>query len=273
MAACGLLWSTTGLLIKLVDWHPFAIAAARSAIPAIFLLAVVRRPRFKFSFDKTIGAVFMAATVILFVFANKHTTAANAILLQYAAPIYVAILGAATLKEKPRMEHWLALAAICLGMFLFFKESLGKGDLLGDLMAALSGVTFALQIVVLRKQKDDSPFDSLLLGHIFIALIAGLISLFLPAPIVTARTLLLIVPVSIAQVGLATILFAYAIKRITALESILTAVIEPLFSPLWVFLFLGELPGKTALLGGVLIISAVVTSSIISALRSAKARR
>ena len=271
MAGCAFLWSTAGIFIKLVDWQPFAIAGARSAIAAVFLWIVIRRPRFTFSFDQVSTALAYAATMILFVFANKHTTSANAILLQYGAPVYVAILGSIMLKERPRIEHWFALAAVCFGMVLFFMDSLGRGNFLGDVIAALAGVTFALNIVMLRKQKNASPIDSLLLGHIFTAIIAGAISLFMPAPVLTAKSLLAVGALGIVQIGLAAVLFSYGIKRITALESILTAVIEPLFNPLWVFLATGEAPGLRALSGGVVIIGAVMISSFMSVRRSSRA--
>ena len=270
MAGCAFLWSTAGLFIKLIDWQPFAIAGARSLIAALFLWVVIKRPRFSFSRLQVSSALAYAMTMILFVFANKHTTSANAILLQYGAPVYVAILGSVLLKEKPRLEHWLALAAVCCGMILFFMDSLGGGNFLGDVVAALAGVTFAFNIVLIRKQKDGSPLTSLLLGHIFTAIIAGVISLFLPAPIITAGSIFAITALGIVQIGVAAILFSYGIKRITALESILTAVIEPLFNPLWVFLATGEVPGLRSLSGGAVIIAAVLASSIVSVRRASK---
>ncbi len=274
MAATAMLWSTFGISVKIVDWNPFAISAARSISAALFLFIVVRRKGRKpsFSFDQISGALLLAVTVILFTIATKRTTAANAILLQYAAPLYVAILGAFMLKEKPRIEHWLALAAIALGMFFFFRDSLGGGAFLGDSLAALSGVTYALQLVMLRKQRADSPFDSLLLGNVFIAVISVTVALFLPPPVLSLTSVTAVVLGGIVQGSISTILFAYAIKRITALESILTAVIEPILNPLWVFLFLGEVPGKGAVLGGAIIIAAILTSSLVSAHRASRAR-
>ncbi|HWP68003.1 MAG TPA: EamA family transporter [Rectinemataceae bacterium] len=271
MAGCAFLWSTAGLFIKLIDWQPFAIAGARSLIAALFLWAVIKRPRFSFSKVQVLSALAYAATMILFVFANKHTTSANAILLQYGAPVYVAILGSVLLKEKPKLEHWVALVAVCCGMILFFMDSLGGGNFLGDVVATLAGITFAFNIVLLRKQKDASPIESLLLGHIFTAIIAGAISLFLPVPVITPKAIFAISALGIVQIGLAAVLFSYGIKRITALESILTAVIEPLFNPLWVFLATGEVPGLRSLSGGAVIMAAVIGSSIVSVRRSTKA--
>jgi drug/metabolite transporter (DMT)-like permease len=267
MLGCALLWSTAGLFIKLIEWQPFAISGIRSAVAAVFLWVVVKKPKFTFSKPQLISAFAYAATMLLFVFANKKTTAANAILLQYGAPVYVAILGSLILKEKPRKEHLLALLAVAVGMIVFFVESLGGGNILGDAVAAIGGITFATNIVFLRKQKDAQPIDSLLLGHIFTALIAGVISLSLPAPRISFLSATAVVAMGIFQIGVPALLFVYGIKRITALESILTAVVEPIFSPVWVFLATGESPGLSAITGGAIIIGAVMSSSIASVRR------
>ncbi len=271
MAGCAVLWSLSGVFIKLIDWQPFAIASGRSLVAALFLQAVVRKKHFSFSRVQVASALAYAMTMILFVFANKHTTSANAILLQYGAPVYVAIFGAALLKEKPRLENWIALAAVCCGMILFFMDSLGGGNLLGDIAAATGGITFAANIVLSRKQKDGSPVESLLLGHVFTAVIAGAVSLFFPAPVFTPKALFAITALGVVQIGLAALLFSYGIKRITALESVLTAVIEPILNPLWVFLATGEVPGAHSLAGGAVIITAVIGSSIVSVHRASKA--
>lgn len=270
MAACAFLWSLAGLFIKMVDWHPVAIAGARSAVASLFLLAVIRRPRFTFSFVQVGSALAYAVTMLLFVVANKLTSPANAILLQYGAPVYVALLGALMLREIPRIEHSLALVAVLGGMVLFFMDSLGKGNFLGDTIAVAAGITFAIHIVLMRKQKDARPLDSLLLGHVFTAIIALVFSLFLPAPVLSGKAVFAILALGIVQIGVAAVLFAYGIKRITALQSILTAVIEPLFNPIWVFLATGEIPGARSLAGGSIIVAAVIVSSIVSVRRAAK---
>lgn len=268
MACCAILWSLAGIFIKMIDWQPFAIACGRSLIASIFLWACIRKPKFSFSPVQIGTALAYAATMLLFVFANKNTTAANAILLQYGAPIYVALLGGPLLKEKPAAEHWGALVAICAGMILFFMDSLGSGNLLGDTAAVAAGVTFALNTVLLRKQKDADPLSSLLLGHLVTAAIAGVISLFLPAPVITLKSVAAIAGLGVLQIGLATVLFAYAIKRITALQSMLTAVLEPILNPVWVFLATGEKPSARALAGGAIIVLAVMISSVISVRRA-----
>ncbi len=270
MAACAFLWSLAGLFIKMVDWHPVAIAGARSAVASLFLLAVVRKPKFTFSPVQVGSAIAYAVTMLLFVVANKLTSPANAILLQYGAPVYVALLGAFMLREIPKIEHTLALVAVLGGMVLFFMDSLGRGNLLGDVIAVAAGVTFAIHIVLMRKQKDARPLDSLLLGHIFTALISLAFAFFLPVPVLSGKAVFAILGLGVVQIGVAAVLFAYGIQRITALQSILTAVIEPLFNPIWVFLVTGEIPGARSLAGGSIIVAAVIASSIVSVRRASK---
>jgi drug/metabolite transporter (DMT)-like permease len=269
MAACALLWSTAGLFIKLVDWNPFAIASARSVFAGLFLLAVIRKPKLTFAPAQLAAALSSAATMLLFVFANKETTSANAILLQYGSPVYVAFLGIALLGERPRAEHWVAFAAVGGGMALFFLDELGSGSLIGNLAAIGSGVTLALYFVFMRKQKEGSPLESALLAHAVAAPLAFALSFTMEAPRVDIASVGIVAVLGVFQIGLAAVFFAYGIKRVTAVEGVLVAVLEPIFNPVWVFLATGELPGPNAILGGLVIVAAVSASSLVSLRRDA----
>ncbi|HRX22478.1 MAG TPA: DMT family transporter, partial [Syntrophomonadaceae bacterium] len=187
--------------------------------------------------------------------------AANAILLQFTAPIYVAFLAAWLLKEKTRLYDWLTVFVVIGGMGLFFLDNLSMQGVWGNLIAAASGVTFALFTVFMRMQKDGSPLESVLLGNILTALI-GLPFLSLAMP--TSNGWLLLVGLGVVQLGIPYILFSRAIKHATALEAILIPIIEPLLNPLWVFLILGETPGMFALAGGVIVMAAVTTRCVMA---------
>jgi drug/metabolite transporter (DMT)-like permease len=269
MAGCALLWSLAGLFIKLLDWNPFAIACGRSAIAAVFILVWLRKPRFTFSPPQVLAAMAYSATMLLFVYANKATTSANAILLQYGEPVYVAIIGAFVLKERPKAEHWIAFAFVALGMGLFFAGGIGGDSALGNAAAALAGLTFALYAIFMRKQKEGSPLESALLAHLMTAAVSFIGCLFLPAPRIDASSLAAIAGLGILQIGLASVLFAVGIKRVTALDSSLIGVLEPVFNPVWVFLATGEAPGSNALAGGGIIIAAVLGSTLVSLRRDA----
>ncbi len=268
MVATAFLWSIAGLFIKVIDWHPFAIAGMRSLVSSLVVLAWLKRPHIHWSPAQVGAALAQTATMLLFVAANKTTTAANAILLQYVGPVFTAIIGAWMLKERARWEHWLAFIFVAGGMVLLFMDKIGGGRLLGNVLALCSGLTFSFCYVLLRKQKDASPLESMLLAHWFTAAIGLAVTLFLPFPVLTWKAAGAIAMLGIFQVGVAAILFSAAIKRITAVSANLIAVIEPVFNPVWVFLALGERPGFNVIAGGAIIIAAVTGASIISAKRT-----
>ncbi len=261
VAACALLWSTGGLFVKLIQWNPFAIAGMRSVIGGLVILAFIRKPKFTWSFAQIAGAVCYAGCMVGFVTANKLTTAANAILLQYTAPLWAAILGWIFLKERVHFLDWAAIAVVIGGMVLFFMDSLTLGGMQGNLLAILSGSFFAGPMVSFRAQKEGSSRESILLSH-GLTFLVSIPFLFGPWP--TLAGLGSIAFLGVFQIGLSSVLLTYGVKHVTAVQSLLTAVLEPIFNPVWVFLVLGERPGPRALIGGAIILVAVTVRSILS---------
>lgn len=259
LICAAVLWSTGGLLIKSVTIHPMAIAGVRSAIACLVVLLILGRPRFTWSVSQVGGALAYAATVTFFVLATKLTTAANAILLEYTAPVYIALLGSWFLHERTTAADWLMIGACLFGMTLFFLDSLGPGQLLGNVFGILTGLTFAFLAIFLRKQKDVSNLESILLGNAVVAVI-GVPFLYLGLPGVKDLSWLLLL--GALQLGLPYVLYARAIRRVTALDSIMVPIIEPILNPLWVFLLIGERPGRWALLGGAIVLAAVTVRSV-----------
>jgi drug/metabolite transporter (DMT)-like permease len=262
----ALLWSLGGLLIKSVDWNPPAIAGARSAIAGVLIAVVLRRPRFNWSAVQIGGAVAYAATVILFVLATKLTTAANAILLQYTAPVYVALFGRWFLGERTRWIDWLTIGVVFAGMGLFFLDSLSPEGFWGNTIAIASGMAFAWLTLLLRKQKEGSTVESVLLGNILTAVIC--IPFYFhdfPKEGSDWTALLLL---GLFQIGISYICFSIAIKFVSAIEAILIPVVEPILNPLWVFLYIGERPGAWAILGGLIVLGAVTARSVATAISS-----
>jgi len=280
---CALLWSTSGLFIKLLDWHPMVISGSRSILAAAVLLTL----RFisqknktktendvitqKINLDKnTFKSVlilagfgsFYAATMILFVIANKMTTSANAILLQYTAPAWTALIGWFVLREKLRWEQWVTLGFVTAGMFLVVSNGLARGSMVGDIIALLSGIAFAANAVVLRLNKDKNPADILIYAHIICALFSLPFFFFHP-PVMNTGNVFSILFMGIFQIGAASALFAYGIKRISAIQAMLICTIEPVLNPLWVFIVTGEQPTLMVIAGGCIIIAAIIFSSVV----------
>ena len=251
----ALLWSLGGVLIKSIEWHPMAIAGGRSAIAIPVMLACIGRPQFTFSKAQIGGAVGYALTVALFVFATRMTTAANAIFLQYTAPIYVAIVGRWYLNERPLRIDWLVIALALGGIALFFMDRLTVAGFWGNIVALGSGVAFASVAIFLRKEKAGSPVTSIVLGNIIVALAGAPFMFEVPLGSGGGWRLMLL---GVFQLGLPYVLYAAAIKHVTALEATLIPLLEPVLNPLWVMLALGERPGRWAIVGAVLVLTAVL---------------
>ncbi len=238
-----------------------AIAGGRSAIAIPIILLCVGRPRFSFSLAQIGGAVGYALTVVLFVFATRMTTAANAIFLQYTAPIYVALIGAWYLQERASRIDWLVIAVALIGIALFFLDRLTVAGMWGNIIALASGLAFASVALFLRKEKAGSPIASIVLGNVIVAL-AGL-PFMLSAPSLGGDGLWRLLLLGTVQLGLPYVFYATAIKQVTALEATLIPLLEPVLNPLWVMLALGERPGPWAFLGAVLVLAAVLGRGVL----------
>lgn len=257
----AILWSTGGFLIKFIEWHPIAIAGGRSIIAALIMWVYVKKPKFTWSNIQIMGAVAYAFTVILFVIANKLTTAANTILLQYTGPIYVALFSYWFLKEKITSIDWITILAVILGMTLFFIEKLSPDGILGNFIAILAGIAFAWLALCLRKQKDESPLESLILGNILTAIIG--LPFIIDSGIPSQQSMIALFVLGIFQLGIPYILYSKAVKYVSALDAVLIPILEPILNPLWVFLLLGESIGMWPMIGGAIIIVAITTRSIL----------
>ena len=252
------------MLIKYVatTWPGLAVASGRGFIAAIFLLLTNRGLRFHFGRDQVIGAIGYAACTITFCTATTMTSAANAILLQYTAPVWVAILAAWFLGERATRADWVTIVVALGGMTLFFKDSLVAGHLAGDVLSVVSGVCFAAMTIALRKQKDGSPVESIILGNI-LAFLVGL-PWILKSPMLPASGWVALVVLGVVQLGVSYWLYVRAIRHVTALEAVLIPVIEPILNPLWVLIFMREKPSGWALVGGAIVLSAVTLRAVIS---------
>ncbi len=276
MAATALIWSSGGLAIKVVDWHPMAITGVRSALAALTLLVLTRRDGPGAAWrgltrptPVRLGAALgYAGLLVTNVVATKLTTAANAILLAYTAPVYVALLAPVLLGERTRRGDWLFTGVVVGGMVLFFLDKLSPSGLAGNLVAMGTGLSYALFTLCMRAQKDASPVQSVLLGHLLTAL-CGLPFVLQGGP--GGAGWLGLAYLGVFQQGVSLLLYAWAIRRLGALEAILIMTLEPIFNPIWVALGYGELPGAWALTGGLIVVGAVTLRGVRGALRAGRA--
>jgi len=258
----ALLWSTSGVFIKALDWGPVSILAGRGLFTTIVFLLYLRRLPTDWNRWMLLAAGGSLVTQILFITSTKLTTAANSIFLQYTAPIYVVPLAFWLLHEEPSRTDWIAMGIIFLGLFLFFGDQLSPEGFYGNILAIISGVTSAIMMVSFRAQKHGHPEDSILVASI------AMTALGFPSVMKETWTLTswsIIAYLGVFQIGLAFILFTKSIKHIPALEANLIGTLEPIFNPVWVYLFLGESMGKFALIGGLVVLTGVIVSAIGSA--------
>ena len=247
-------WSFGGFLIKSVQWHPMAISGMRSAIGALTIWIVFRDLHFTWSRPQIGGAVAYAGTVTLLVVATKLTTATNAILLQYTAPIHVALFGPWFLGEPSRRRDVVSIAVILFGMALFFMDQLSPAGFLGNIAALASGACFGWLTLFLRSQKGGSGIESILLGNL-LATAVGIPFMFGSMP--DARSWAGLLLLGTVQMGIPYVLFSIAVRHVPAVTAILVPMIEPILNPIWVLLLIGETPGPMAIAGGIVILGTV----------------
>ena len=266
-------WSTSSLLIKTVTWNSWAIAGWRSLISGFFLWFCFRwiYPR-KFKFDwswrNLLVAVFYSAFGTLFFVSVKLTTAANAILMQYTSPIYVAILAPLVLREKTPKGDWGFVAVMVVGMSMFFLNDLKvdgeRNDLLGLLAGVGVGFCWAMVIMLLKKQgADGMPLSGLVLGTFMTAIYCS--PAMLSVDFLDLSQMGYVAALATVSLGLGYIFYLLAINRVTALEAALIPAVEPLLNPSWTFVFLGEVPGRWTVIGGTLVLATVLVRAVLAA--------
>ena len=268
--AAALLWSTGGLFIKATELSAYELSFGRSLLAALTVGYFTRREGFRVNSVTIVAAVLYAALLLLFVMATKLTTAANAIFLQYTAPVYVLIFEPLVFKEKYRRSDFLVVAACVAGIALFFVRRLRPEEMQGNLLALLSGVCFAAFMLLIRLPRAGrvNRASSIIYGNLLLAAVCAP-SFFGNLGRVTPSDLGVILFLGVVQIGFAYTLFTRGIERgVRSLDAGLVGYVEPLSNPIWVYLFLGERPSAWAIAGGAIIITAVAAHTLAHAKRS-----
>jgi len=271
----AILWSTGGLFIKATQLSAFELSFGRSLLAAITIAILTRGEGFGINKITAITSILYAALLILFVAATKLTTAANAIFLQYTAPVYVLILEPLFYKEKFRRRDLATVAACVAGMSLFFVGKLRPEDVSGNLLALASGLCFALFFLLMRhaKAREVNRASATIYGNLISVVICAPAFLGAMRRGISGVDLGCIAYLGIVQLGLAYLLFTSAMARgVRSIDASIIGYVEPVLNPVWVFLFIGERPSGWALVGGAVIIASVIVHLIIET-RSKAAKR
>ena len=277
LAAAAILFSTGGAAVKAADFTGWQITCLRSGIAAVAIWLMTRQARGAWTRRHIVVGVAYAATLTLFVLANRLTTAANAIYLQSTAPLYLAILAPLLLREPTRRQDLGFMAAVGLGLGLFFVgvdrpvES-APDPLRGNLLAAGSGLTWALTVCGLRWMGSagagrGSAAVAVVAGNVIASL--GALPFALPFGSHGPADWALVGYLGVFQIALAYVLVTKALETIPALEASLILLIEPVLNPVWAWVFQGERPGIWALVGGGVILSATAVRGVVDARRGA----
>ena len=263
----ALLWSTGGLFIKWTKLSGLELSFYRSLFAVITVAIVTRKEGFGLNRITALASTLYAVLLVLFVLATKQTTAANAIFLQYTAPVYLLILEPILYKERFRFRDLITVVICVGGMTLFFVGQLRPQDVSGNLLALASGLCFALYFLLLRhsKARAVNRASSVIYGNLMaVVLLAPIGIAALPA--IDTRDWFCVLYLGIVQLGLAYILFTTAMARgVRSLDAGIVGYIEPVLNPVWVFLVLGERPSQWALIGGTVIIAAVLGHTVMEA--------
>ena len=258
MLVCATLWSIAGIFIKLIPWNGFAVAGMRSLIAGatIALYMLIARHRFVLSKKTFLAGVLSACVYTCFVCANKLTTAANAIVLQFTSPVFIVIFTALIYKTRIRKADAAVVTLTLLGIALFFFDQLQPGYVLGNLVAIAAGMFMAGMFMAVGELEGEQRFSGILIGQCLTFLV-GLPFIIVTKPVFTTTATLSILTLGVFQLGISYILYVKSSRYCPPLACCLLGAVEPLLNPVWVFLFDGERPGLFARIGSVIVIVSV----------------
>lgn len=256
----AILWSSGGLFIKLVTLTPMQISFFRCLIAALTFAIIFKQKILQYNKLSIVNSFFYAGVLIFYVIAMKTTTAANAIFLQSTAPIYVLIFEPIINKTKYERSNIITIAICFFGMILFFLGDLTPGQLEGNIFALMAGILFAAFFLGMKKNDKKYQQSSIFLGNIIVALIS--LPFIFAIDEFAISDLWMVSFLGVFQIAIAYAFFSYGLKRVYAVEASIISMTEPVLTPLWVFIGYGEVPATTALMGGIIILTAISVRTI-----------
>ena len=258
MLVCATLWSIAGILIKVIPWTGFSVAAMRGLIAGITIAVYMALKKYRFILNKKtlITGILSAMVYTCFVCSNKMTTAANAIVLQFTSPVFIVIFTTVIYKTGIRRADLLVVLFTLAGITLTFLDKLESGYILGNFVAVGAGMFMAGMFVSVGNCEGEERFSGILLGQFFTFLI-GLPSVIISKPEFTPAATAAILALGVFQLGISYILYIKSSKYCPPLACCLLGAVEPLLNPVWVMIFDGETPGLLAFVGGIIVIASV----------------
>jgi drug/metabolite transporter (DMT)-like permease len=267
VAGGALAWSSAGLLVRATSTDPWTTLFWRSVFAFLFLLTyVAMRDRGnalagfrKLGLPGFLVALSFATSMGTFILALEQTAVANVLIFQAAAPFVAAVLGWIWLGERVSPGGAAAILATIVGIAVMVSDSLAQGRLYGDLLSAVMGITFAIMMVLARRHRDVSMTAATCLATLMTGLAALPVASFAVAP----GDLLLLALFGIGQMGLGLIMFTAGVRLIPVADAGLITILEVIAAPVWVWLVFGENPGMRAIIGGSIVLAAVISHTLI----------
>jgi len=264
----ALLWSSGGLLVKLIALSAMQLSFFRCLIAALVFAVIFKMQVFYLNGYAVLNSIFYAAVLILFVYSTKTTTAANAIFLQSTAPIYVFLIEPLLNKTKYEKINIVTVIICSLGMVLFFVDEITPGQMKGNIAGLGSGLAFAAMFIGLRKNKKEFQLSSIFYGNMLVALFT--LQYVFDIEQLLFNDILMVSFLGIFQIGIAYAIFSYGLHRVQAFEASVMSLLEPLLNPIWVFIGYGEKPSISAIIGGGIILSAILLRTVFVEVRANK---
>ena len=274
MVLCAMLWSISGFLAKLIPWNAMVISSARCFFSAAVLAIYMRAQHIRPVINKFTLLLMLDVSMIFVCYmpALKLTSAANAIVLQYTAPVYVLLFSSLIYKQRVRRGDILAVACTIAGIALFFFDQLDADSLLGSILALISGVFLAGMFLIGGHINEQERLSGLLFAQV-LSILIGIPFMFFSENQLSFNTVFFVVLLGVVQLGIPYVLYTRAARYCSPLQNTLIAVIEPLLNPLWVFLIIGESLSPFALVGGFVVLSTVTAWSVWNDKQKAQAQK
>ena len=253
----GFFWSVGGLMVKISQDNPITLLGYRALLSLPVLLIFTPPKKLKMNKKVFLYALFPTALAFTYVFSARLTTAANAIMLQYASPLYVVVLCYLLYKKKPGKEDIAVVIASMTGMILFFMDDYSPGNMIGNLIAVLGGLLFACYYTLTGASGEDSA-SIIIMSQIQLVVIAAAFMFWKEPLTLNRNSIIAVIGMGIVQRGLGEGIYGKAAPHCSPLDAVLMSMTEPLLNPVWVMLFYGERPQKFALIGSVVIVVSVI---------------